>query len=302
MEYQGPNRSITDRIMRDAGIVTVMGRDQVTDIDGHIKSEYVTAAVKAIWDEGLPAELTFRLPESVLTAAMPELIEERAARYRKGEEVILGVGSIECMSELEKALDMGFDFVVSPGNGVGGEYESEGKYYDPIEFVKKAHAKNVYAAPATETHDGLGFYFFRDDGNEPDALKIFNSADFVNDITGDVKKFAGILAPSVRTQGRFITEGRIIMPTGAVTRWSAPLFREAIEKNKYSAVLGMSDPLSNMKGKATATIQDYVDSIKAFKAALKRNQAAYEADKSLYMNLHAKKIIEAALQARESGE
>lgn len=293
-EYAGPDRKLTDRIIREAGIVTVMGRALVADSTGDIRPDYVVAAVNAIWDAKLPAELTFRLPQSVLEIAVDHLKRERLARYERGQEVVLGVGSIQAYSELEQALNLGFDFVVSPGSGVGGEKNRSkpgSPYHDPIEFVKLAHDSDVFAAPATQNNDGLAFYLFRNDSYTPDAIKIFNSALFVNDVTGDVKKLAGLLAPSVRSEGRYKNAGYVIMPTGAVNRWSAPLFIEAIKSNGFYPVLGMSDPLVDMKKRATANKTDYARSIDAFKEVLRINKEAYARDPTAYMTQHAAKII-----------
>lgn len=72
VEYKRDIGRTTD-IVKQAGIIVVMGKPQVRNKDdkGHdgkpiIRPEYVIAAVNGIWYAGLPAELTFRIPESIL--------------------------------------------------------------------------------------------------------------------------------------------------------------------------------------------------------------------------------------------
>ncbi len=163
-EYKGPDRKRTDHIIREAGIVVVMGKPQVrnkddkgTDGKAVIRPEYIIAAVKGVWQAGLPAELTFRIPESILKEAVQQLVIDRQESYKQGEQVVLGVGSICAFSELESAIEMGFDFVVAPSNGMGGAYIGTGngrlsnRYRDPIDFVVTAYQSNVFTAPAAFT-------------------------------------------------------------------------------------------------------------------------------------------------------
>ena len=63
-----------------------------------------------------------------------------------------------------------------------------------------------------------------------------------------------------------------------------------------------SDPLADMKKKATADKTDYARSITTFKRALEANKDAYNKLPVSYMTKHAAKIIEAAHEALKTGE
>ena len=86
--------------------------------------------------------------------------------------------------ELEMAIDMGFDMIVAPGNVMGG-------YGEGVEFVKIAHAENRFVAPAVFTPTELGYFIEREDGNEPDAIKVFPAR------SHGPKGLADLLAPLV---------------------------------------------------------------------------------------------------------
>jgi hypothetical protein len=274
-----PDLARTAEIIKKAGKVVVIGKPQVTnkDADGQkLRPEYIIAAVKGIWQAGLPAELTFRIPEAILKEAVPQLVQCRAELYEAGHPVALGIGSIAAISELETALEWRLDFVVAPSSGVGGTYQPHphfnGQYRDPIVFVKLALAYNVFAAPAAFTPNEIAFYLFREDGNRPDALKIFNSELLAAD---NAKALGGLLAPFAREDGMFANKGYVIMPTGAVNRKTGPAFEHVITANGFFPVLGMSDPIECMKGAASADLAQYRAAVQQFLSDYALNKQAF---------------------------
>ena len=156
---------------------------------------------------------------------------------------------------------MGFDFVVAPSNGIGGATLPGGGYRDPIDFVRLTREAGVFSAPAAFSPSEVAFYLFRDDGLRPDALKIFNSELLA---PNDAKALGGLLAPFARDEGDYANNGFVIMPTGAVNRKTGPAFEDAIRKNGFYPVLGMSDPLKDMAEQATTNPADYTAGAKAF--------------------------------------
>ncbi|MBT5874461.1 MAG: hypothetical protein HOH43_13670 [Candidatus Latescibacteria bacterium] len=263
-----PDIDRTGRLIKAMGKVVVIGKPQVrnkqdTGSDGTpvVRPEYIVALIKGVWEAGFPAELTFRIPESILREAMEELVPERARWYAAGREVLLGVGSVCAYSELQSALDMGFDFVVAPSNGIGGATVAGGGYRDPIDFVRLTREAGVFSAPAAFSPSEVAFYLFRDDGLRPDALKIFNSELLA---PNEAKALGGLLAPFAREDGPYANSDFVIMPTGAVNRKTGPAFEKAISKNGFFPVLGMSDPLKDMAENATRNPSDYAMEAKAF--------------------------------------
>lgn len=280
MPAYSPSIERTAGLIKEVGKVVVVGKPQVrnkqdTGPDGKpvIRPEYVVATIKGIWEAGLPAELTFRIPEYILREAMQELVPERARLYEQGKQVLLGVGSVCAYGELEAALDMGFDFVVAPADGIGGARSPEDSsiYRDPIDFVRLTHQAEIYAAPAAFTPREVGFYLFRDDGLKPDGLKIFNSELLAAD---EAKALGGLLAPFARDEGPYANAGFVIMPTGAVNRKTGPAFEAAIRKNGFYPVLGMSDPLKEMTEKASLNPADYTASAQKFLEEYEANKQA----------------------------
>lgn len=209
-----------DKVLRRKGIVVVMGKD-------HAKTpQDVINTVKAVFEAGYVAEVTFRIEEGILREAMSELTRMRA-ESDPDDPMILGVGSIINPRELESAIDMGFDMAVSPDSGMGG-------FREKIDFVKITRSAKVFGAPAGFTPSELSYWIERDDGLEPDAVKIFNSSVY------GPKNLGGLLAPYQRDRHA----GRIIMPTGGVDRKTGPEFQKNISKYGFCPVLGMSDPLN----------------------------------------------------------
>tara|TARA_Y100000310_G_scaffold344401_1_gene456978 strand:+ start:1707 stop:2516 length:810 start_codon:yes stop_codon:yes gene_type:complete len=261
------NRKATNTDLVEAGKVVVIGKPHITDAQGNMRAEYAVAAIEGIWAAGLPAEVTFRFPEAILR----ETAEEISAKYgsaKSDRPGRLGVGSIAAMSELEKALAFNvFNFVVSPSRGVGGEHKDNDaaygnrQYHDPIDFVKVAQNEDISAAPATFDGNGVELYLFRDDGIRPDILKVFNSELLAQN---EAKALAGLLAPYAREDGRHANAGFPIMPTGGVNAKSGPDFEKAIRSNGFTPILGMSDPITSMKGEAVNNVNAYEAAVLGF--------------------------------------
>jgi len=217
-EYErDPTR--VDKALREKGIIVVMGRDHAR------KSADVINTVKAIYEAGYVAEVTFRIEEGVLREAMTELTRMRADSDPENP-MILGIGSIINPRELESAIEMGFDMAVSPDSGMGG-------FREKVDFVKMTREANIFGAPASFTPSELSYWLERDDGLEPDAIKVFNASVY------GPKDLGGLLAPYQRERHT----GKIINPTGGVNRETGPGFQMNIAKRGFSPVLGMSDPL-----------------------------------------------------------
>lgn len=239
-------RARVDQVMRGAGAVVVMNRD-------HIKNPRdMIVTMEEVYKAGLVAECTFRIDEGILREGMQELVKRRAASP-KDNPFVLGVGSVINPEELDAAIDMGFDLIVAPGNVMGGC--GQGK-----DFVRIAHEAGVFAAPAIFTPNELQYWIERDDGLEPDAIKIFPAR-----ICGP-QGLSDLLAPYVRERH----SGRIIMPTGAVNFETGPRYQEVIRKRGYFPVLGMSAPLALvLERKKPGDVETIRESLEDFKARFK---------------------------------
>lgn len=213
------DRSRVDEVIRKSGVVVVMNKKHVK------KPEDMVVTMWEVYRAGYVAECTFRIEQGILAEAMGELTVKRA-ESPADNPFILGVGSVINPVELEAAIEMGFDMIVAPANVMGGYGRGE-------EFVKICQAANIFSAPAIFTPTELQYFIERDDGLEPDAIKIFPAN------THGPSGVKGLLAPYVRERHT----GRIIMPTGGVNYETGPKYREAISASGYMPVLGMSAPL-----------------------------------------------------------
>ena len=219
MAYQR-DRSRVDRALRKAGVVVVMNRD-------HAKRPI--DLVNTMWEihrAGLVAECTFRINEELIREAMKELVRRRES-CPADKPFVLACGSIINPKELNAAIEMGFDMLVAPANVMGGCGEGR-------EFVKRAHAFNVFCAPAIFTPTELSYFIEREDQHIPDAIKVFPAR------SHGPKGFGDLLAPFVRDRHK----GRIIMPTGAVDYDTGPQYIQVISSRGFTPVLGMSAPLA----------------------------------------------------------
>ncbi len=219
MSYQR-SRKQTDAVVRSSGIVVVMNKDHVK------KPEDMIVTVREVYSAGYVAEVTFRIEEGILREGIQELQRMRDAAPAE-KPMVLGVGSVINMKELEAAVEMGFDMIVAPANVMGGY--GEGK-----EFVRICQQNEIFSSPAIFTPTELQYFIERPDGLEPDAVKVFPAR------SHGPKGLSDLLAPFVRDRHK----GRIIMPTGAVDYETGPLYQEAIRKRGFFPVLGMSSPLA----------------------------------------------------------
>ncbi|MHC4714903.1 MAG: hypothetical protein ACYTAN_16800 [Planctomycetota bacterium] len=232
-----------DSVMRKAGIVVVMNRDHVK------KPEDMILTMQEVYKAGFVAECTFRIEEGILREGMRELVKMRDESPAE-DPFVLGVGSVINPKELEAAIDMGFDMIVAPANVMGGY--GEGK-----DFIRIAHEAGVFAAPAIFSPTEFQYFIERDDGLEPDAIKIFPAR-----IVG-FQGLSDLLAPFVRERHN----GRIIMPTGAVNFETGPKYQEAISKRGYFPVLGMSAPLAIVRDrKKPGDLETIRESLEDFKS------------------------------------
>lgn len=212
-----------EKVLRNKGIVVVMGR-------GHAKSpEDVINTVTAVVEAGYVAEVTFRIPEEILKEAMSDLLKMRETRFRENPDdpMVLGIGSIINPREMETAIEMGFDMIVSPDSGMGGCREK-------IDSVRMTRAADVFHIPGAYSPSEFSYFLEREDGLEPDGIKIFNSSVYGPSGVG------GMLAPYQRERHK----NKLINVTGGVNAKTGPGFRQQILKYGFSPILGMSAPLS----------------------------------------------------------
>jgi len=240
------NRARVDQALRASGVVVVMNRDHVKE------PEHLVTTMWEVYQAGYVAECTFRIPEGIIAEAMQELVRRRA-EAPADRPFVLGVGSVINPRELERAIELGFDMVVAPANVMGGY--GEGK-----EFVREAQRANVFSAPAVLSPTELQYFIERDDGLEPDCVKIFPAG--VHGPSG----IGAMLAPYVRERH----QGRMIMPTGGVNFETGPRYQEEISKRGYFPVLGMSSPLDLVgKRKKPGDVDTIRESLAAFKESFK---------------------------------
>jgi 2-keto-3-deoxy-6-phosphogluconate aldolase len=206
--------------MLKSGVVVVINKKHVK------KPEHLVTTMVEVYNAGYIAETTFRIDPGILKEGMAELVKLREESPRENP-FILGCGSIINPSELEQALEMGFEMIVAPGNVMGGH--GEGK-----EFVRITREAEVFSAPAILTPTEFNYFMERPDGLEPDAIKLFPAG-----VLG-ASGISGLLAPFVRERH----SGKIIMPTGGVNYETAPGYRKAIAGAGYAPVMGMSSPLA----------------------------------------------------------
>ncbi len=243
------DRKRVDAAMRRSGVVVVMNKDHIK------KPGDMVVTMQEVYKAGLVAECTFRIEEGILREGMQELVKLRT-ESPADDPFVLGVGSVINPKELEAAIGMGFDMVVAPANVMGGY--GEGK-----DFIRICHDADIFASPAVFTPTEFQYFIERDDGLEPDAVKIFPAR-----VIGP-KGLSDLLAPYVRDRHA----GRIIMPTGAVDFESGPQYQEAITKRGYFPVLGMSAPLALVRDrKKPGDVDTIRESLADFKSKFKPYQ------------------------------
>lgn len=241
------DRNVVDAALRQSGIVVVMNKSHIE------KPEHMVTTMRAVYEAGFVAEVTFRIEEGILREAMQELVKARA-ESPPDNRFLLGVGSVINPHELNAAIEMGFDMVVAPANVMG----SCGQGRD---FVKITRDADVFSAPAVFTPTELNYFLERDDGLEPDAIKIFPAR------SHGPKGVADLLAPFARKRHK----GKIIMPTGAVDYETGPEYIQVISKSGFTPVLGMSAPLQLVADrKKPGDLDIIVESLQTFKTKFKK--------------------------------
>lgn len=208
-----------DAALRKSGVVVVMNKSHIQAPD------HLVTTMWEVYKAGYVSECTFRIDPGLLKEGMQELVKRRE-ECPDDNPFVLGVGSIINPKELEMAIEMGFDMIVAPANVMGG-------YGEGAEFVKRCHADNRFCAPAVFTPTEFNYFIEREDGNEPDAIKVFPAR------SHGPKGVADLLAPYVRDRHN----NRIVMPTGAVNYETGPDYIKSISSRGYTPVLGMSAPL-----------------------------------------------------------
>jgi len=154
---------------------------------------------------------------------MSELRKRRAdsVKARPGDPMLLGVGSVINPRELDAAIEMGFDMIVGPDSGMGGCRER-------IDFVKIVRSAKCFGVPGAFSPSEFAYFLEREDGLEPDGIKIFNASIYGPSGIG------ALLAPYQRERHN----GKMVMPTGGVNVKTGPGFQEQISKRGYCPVLG----------------------------------------------------------------
>ena len=218
-DYQRDPKGV-DAAVRKSGVVVVMNAS-------HVKTPaHAVTTMQAVYDAGYVAEITFRIDADLLREAMAELVKLRA-KAPPDKPFVLGVGSVINPAELDAAIEMGFDMIVAPADVMGGHGQG-------CDFVRIARAAGEFCCPAVFTPTELNYFLERDDGLEPDGIKIFPAR------SHGPKGVSDLLAPFARPRHK----GKIVMPTGAVNFETGPQYREAISKRGFTPVLGMSAPLA----------------------------------------------------------
>ena len=218
-DYQRDPKGV-DAAVRTSGIVVVMNAS-------HIKTPaHAVTTMGAVYEAGYVAEITFRIDADLLREAMAELVKLRA-KAPADKPFVLGVGSVINPAELDAAIEMGFDMIVAPADVMGGHGQG-------CDFVRIARSAGAFCCPAVFTPTELNYFLERDDGLEPDGLKIFPAR------SHGPKGVSDLLAPFARPRHK----GKIVMPTGAVNFETGPQYREVISKRGFTPVLGMSAPLA----------------------------------------------------------
>ncbi len=250
--FRDPKR--VEKMLREKGVVVVMGRD-------HAKTpQDVINTVLGIYEAGFIAEVTFRIPEEILKEAMGELRKRReeSLKSRPGDPLVLGVGSVINPRELHTAIEMGFDMIVGPDTGMGGCRE-------PIEFVRIVRSAKCFGVPGTFSPSEFAYFLEREDGLEPDGIKIFNASVYGPSGVG------ALLAPYQRDRHN----GKMIMPTGGVNLKTAAGFQEQISKRGFCPVLGMSAPLELVTERKKVGDPDVIrESLAKFKAEFQPYKSA----------------------------
>jgi len=219
MSYKNDRKKVRAAMLKSK-VVVVINKKHVK------KPEDLVTTMVEVYRAGYVAETTFRIDPVILKEGMVELVKLRE-ESPEDNPFILGCGSIINPSELEQAIDMGFEMIVAPGNVMGGYGSGE-------DFLMITRNAEIFSAPAIMTPTEFNYYVERSDGLEPDAIKIFPAG-----VLG-ASGISGLLAPFVRERHN----SRIIMPTGGVNFETVPGYIKAISGAGYTPIMGMSSPLA----------------------------------------------------------
>ena len=124
-------------------------------------------------------------------------------------------------------------------------------------------AADVFHIPGAYSPSEFSYFLEREDGLEPDGIKIFNSSVYGPSGVG------GMLAPYQRERHK----KKLINVTGGVNAKTGPGFRQQILKYGFFPILGMSAPLSLVS--ETGNIGDpetIRESLKQFDVQFEANQ------------------------------
>ena len=235
MDRYRPDRARVVRALERSGVVVVMNAD-------HIRSARdMVVTVEEVHRAGYVPEVTFRIDAGILREGMFELRRKRAEAASRGEDYVLGVGSIIDGDELREAVSLGFDLLVGPGNMTTGGVE-------PALALKELQEAGIAVAPAVFTPSELQYMLCNRFGFTPDVIKVFPARSHGPEGISD------LLAPYARPRHR----GRLLMPTGAVNLETGPQYIAAIRKRGFTPVLGMSSPLALVKEKGEPGNRDLV--------------------------------------------
>ena len=244
------DRTRTDKIIRNSGVIVVMNKSHVQT------PQHLIDTMWEVNQAGYVAECTFRIDKGILAEAMQELTGKRSS-CPEDNPFVLGVGSVINPTELEAAVEMGFDLIVAPANVMGG-------YGNGADFVKVCREADIFSAPAIFTPTELQYFIERSDGLEPDAIKIFPAGPL------GPKRLSDMLAPYVRERH----QGRIILPTGGVNYENGPKYQQAISARGYTPVLGMSAPLKLVAdSKKPGDVPTVRESLRQFKEKFQAAEA-----------------------------
>lgn len=206
--------------LRNEGVIVIMLKAHAR------KPEDIVTTVRAIHEMGYFPEITFRIDIGMIGEAMSEINRVRDAAS-PDDRLLVGVGSVTEPGELEAAIDMGFDMVVSPDSA----FEGFGK---KIEFVRMSRAAGVFSAPGAMTPGEFRYWLMGEDGITPDAIKVFPASVYGPDGLGRM------LDPYQRDRNN----GKIIVPTGGVSADNGRAYRDNIRRRGFDVALAMSDPMS----------------------------------------------------------
>ena len=246
--------SRVDKALRQKGIVVVMARDYARN------PQDVINTIQAIYEAGYIAEVTFRIPEGIVKEAMSELRRRREETFRTkpNDPKLIGVGSVINPRELEAAVEMGFAKVVGPATCMGGCRE-------PMACVRMVRAAKGFGCPGAISPTEFSYYLQREDGLEPDAIKVFNASIYGPSGIG------ALLAPYQRDRHK----GKMVMPTGGVNLKTGAGFQEQIAKRGFCPVLGMSAPLELVvERKTPGDVDTLRESLQKFREEFKPYQPA----------------------------